>query len=302
MTHAPPAIAVLAHAVPHAHAEPWWAVWNPDPLILGNAAALSTLYAVGLTRMWRSAGVGHGVSRLRAAAFAAGVAMLLIALVSPVDPLSDELSWVHMIQHMLLMTVAAPLFVAGAPGRVAAWALPERWRRRALGAMARSAAWRPAAYVLWQPLLLWALYAVVLWVWHLPALYGAALADELIHDAQHLSFFVAAALYWRVLLDPFGRYRLDRGVGVLYLFATSMHATVLGVFMTLSPRVWYGAYLGRTDAWGLTALEDQQLAGLTMWMPACAVYAALAAALFAAWLDGLSDPQPAPARSTEEPR
>ena len=75
MTHAPPAIAVLAHAAPHAHAEPWWAVWNPDPLILGNAAVLSTLYAVGLTRMWRSAGVGHGVSRLRAAAFAAGVAI-----------------------------------------------------------------------------------------------------------------------------------------------------------------------------------------------------------------------------------
>jgi putative membrane protein len=280
---APPAFAHggTAHVHPDA---PWWTVWNWDPVILPNLILLTWLYGHGLVRMWRRSGVGHTVSRGQAFAFAAALLTLFVALISPIDPLSDELSWVHMVQHMLLMMVAAPLFVLGGPASVMVWALPQSWRLAIGRWRRRIEAWHSPWYLLWQPLLMWSLYAVTLWIWHLPALYHAALRDPWIHEFQHLTFFVASCLFWRVLLDPLGRLRLSRGVGVLYLFTTSLHASVLGVFMALSPQVWYSDYDGRTQAWNLTPLQDQQLAGLIMWMPACMMYAVVATAVFAVWL------------------
>jgi cytochrome c oxidase assembly factor CtaG len=262
-----------------------WSQWNGDPWLLASLALPSLLYAAGVRRLWANAGSGRAVSRRQVGAFAAGVATLIVALVSPLDAASDQLQSAHMIQHMLLMMVAAPLLMIGAPGYVVLWALPRPWRSRALPALRRWRGWRPAMYVLWQPLFLWALFAVTLWVAHLPAIYEAALHDEFLHALQHTAFLVTACLFWGVLLDPIARLRLDRGTGVLYLFGTSLHATLLGVYMALAPRVWYPSYVGRTEGWRLTPLEDQQLAGLIMWMPACMVYAIVAAVVFAWWLE-----------------
>jgi cytochrome c oxidase assembly factor CtaG len=103
-------------------------------------------------------------------------------------------------------------------------------------------------------------------------------------------FFVTSCLFWRVLLDPLSRLRMNQGAGVIYLFLTSLHATILGVFMALSPRVWYSDYVPRTGRWNLTPLEDQQLAGLIMWMPACMIYAAVAAVIFALWVRDMGRP------------
>jgi putative membrane protein len=260
---------------------PWWTRWNFDPLILFNITALSVLYVAGLRRIWGRAGRGRGASRLQAASFAGAMLAVIIALISPLDPLSDELSYMHMIQHMTLMMIAAPLFILSSPALVMLWALPRGARHWAARLQGRLSAWRPGRYLLWQPLTLWLLYAFTLWVWHLPGLYGAALRYAWVHELQHVCFFVAAALFWRVLIDPITRLSLNRAAGVLYLFTTSLHATVLGVFMALAPRPWYPEYLGRTAAFNLTALEDQQLAGFIMWMPACAIYAIVAAAIFA---------------------
>jgi len=188
------------------------------------------------------------------------------------------------VQHMALMMVAAPLLVLGAPAFVLLWALPLEWRKRLTPVIHWVERWNSPWYLLWQPLLLWSLFAVALWIWHLPPLYQAALRDRVVHDFQHLVFLGAAFLFWRVLLDPLSRLRLGRGAGVLYLFTTSLHASALGVFMALSPRVWYLDYQATAPAWQLTPLEDQQIAGLIMWMPACMVYALAAAALFALWL------------------
>lgn len=286
--------AALAHGgAHHAGDGHWWAMWNMDPPTLLSLALISGLYAAGLRRMWRRAGHGRGISRGQAAAFAASIVALVIALISPLDPLSDQLSSVHMVQHMLLMMVAAPLFILGSPLLATLWAMPSRLRVPGLRALRRSGAWRPTRYLLWQPLLLWVIYAFTLWVWHLPALYQAALRVRLVHEVQHVTFFVASCLFWRVLLDPINRRTLVRGAAVLYLFTTSLHATVLGVFMALAPMPWYSDYVGRTQAWNLTPLEDQQFAGLIMWMPACLIYAVAAAALFVIWVKE-SDPDPAP--------
>jgi putative membrane protein len=198
--------------------------------------------------------------------------------------MSSQLSATHMVQHMLLMMLAAPLLALGSPGFVMLWALPLRWRRGAGPWLRCLETGHSVSYRLWQPVLIWSVYAITLWIWHLPALYQAALRRHLVHEIQHLAFLLTAFLFWRVLLDPIGRLKLSRGAGVLYLFATSLHAGALGAFMTLSPRAWYPAYAATTPAWGLTPLADQQLAGLIMWMPACSIYALAAAAMFFTWL------------------
>jgi putative membrane protein len=275
-----------AHGPPRPpHGGPWWTAWNfEQPLVLSNLGLFGTMYAVGLLRVWRKAGVGKPIPVRNACFFAAGMLTLLVALLSPVDVFADELSWMHMIQHMLLMGVAAPLLVAGTPFLVALWAFPLSWRRGYGRLKHRIEQWKPVRYLLWQPLLMWSVFAFTLWIWHLPRLYEATLYDDLFHDFQHFTFVAVSCLFWRVLLDPVSRLRLSRGAGVLYLFLTSLHATLLGVFMTLAPKTWYPFYEDRAPRWNLTGLEDQQIAGLIMWMPACMVYALVAALLLGWWL------------------
>ncbi len=279
----------------------WWTLWNVDPWIIINLVALSALYAGGYARMRAQRAERPTIMRRQAGLFWAGVAFLILALLSPIDVLASELLWVHMVQHMVLMNLAAPLVVMGAPMRIMIWSLPPEYRQLA-------GRWRQALgeqgvprYLLWQPIVLWCLYALVLWTWHLPSLYEAALRSEIVHDLQHLMFFAVSCLFWRVLFDPIGRLRLSRGAAVVYLFLTSLHATVLGVFMALAPSLWYPTYAGRTEPWGLKALEDQQFAGYIMWMPACMVYAVIAAVLFVRWI-GEADPRSATTALAPQPR
>lgn len=145
-------------------AEPgtWWRAWNWDPFILLSLGLLAWLYGRGLVRLWRKAGVGQKVSRWQAACYVAALGVLFLALLSPLDALSEELSSLHMVQHMLLMTVAAPLFVLASPTLVLAWGLPEG--REGRGSLFFTSTFRlPQASILWQPLFLWALFAVTLW-------------------------------------------------------------------------------------------------------------------------------------------
>jgi putative membrane protein len=265
-----------------------WSAWNWDPLILLSLGLLVWFYGWGLCRLWARVGWGQKIRLWQAACFLAALAALLFALLSPIDVLAAELASIHMVQHMVLIMVAAPLFVIGSPGYVLAWGLSAGWKSR--GRSIYSFAFRlPQESLLWHPLLLWTLFAALTWLWHHPVLYQAALRDPLLHDAQHLSFFVVACLFWRACLDPLATRRLGPLASIPYLFATSVQASALGVFLALSPRTWYDVYAERTGAWGFTPLEDQQLAGLIMWMPACLIFPAIAAIVFAAWLARLPD-------------
>lgn len=256
-----------------------WRSWNYDFLILLNLCLLGTLYLRGIRRLWRKAGAGRGVARPQAAAFLCSLAILFVALISPLHALSEELVSAHMVQHMLLMVVAAPLFMLGSPGLILTWGFEPSWRPF----LARWRRWLDAGTV-GRPASAWMVHAATLWIWHLPVAYEAAVVDPFVHDAQHLSFFGAACLFWRSLFAPVRRLQLNPLVAVIALFTTSLHAMLLGVFMALSPVIWYEAYASHTVVWGLTPLEDQQLAGLIMWMPACLVYPAAAVAVFGNWL------------------
>lgn len=274
------------HGTAEASTQPVLLRWTFPLLPTLGLTLMSLVYGLGVFRLWGRAGVcAGGISRRQAGAFAVGIVVLAIALVSPVDALSDELGWMHMIQHMLLMAVGAPILVLGSPGVAMLWLLPLSWRKKFGTWKSRAATGRWVNRLAWQPVVLLLLYTFTLWVWHLPRLYEAALHDDLVHDFQHFTFIATSMLFWRVLLDPISRHRMSRAGAMFYLFLTTMQATMLGVFMTLAPTVWYPTYDGRTDVWNLTAIQDQQIAGLIMWMPACTIYAVIAAVALTTWLE-----------------
>lgn len=230
-------------------------------LIALNLALLSVAYVRG----WKRKG-----ERRSLLLFAGGVLATILALFPPIDRLSEELLSVHMIQHTLLMMVSAPLFVFSYSDYFVKIGLRAKLRRSiwALGRMLAGV----GMLRLSRPLAAALLYALALWIWHLPFLYQAALADKWIHNIQHLAFFGTSYLFWKVLLRRIGRPALNPAAGILYLFVAGLHSTALGVLMALSPRIAYPIYQDKAMAYGLSALEDQQLAGYIMWMPAGTSY------------------------------
>ncbi|HEX8363418.1 MAG TPA: cytochrome c oxidase assembly protein [Longimicrobium sp.] len=256
-----------------------WSAWAWEPWVVAGLFVSAWLYSRGTERLWRRAGVGHGVRRWEAGCFAAGMLTLVVAMVSPLHPLGGVLFSAHMVQHELLMAVAAPLLVLGRPVVPVLWALPIRWRR-AGGAAARSGrgAWRLVS----APFAAWLLHAAALWFWHIPGPYQATLTSEAMHTLQHASFLGTGLLFWWALFHG-RRGRMGYGAAVFYLFATAMHSGGLGALLTFARQPWYPAY-GATAAWGLTPLEDQQLAGLIMWIPAGVSYLVAGLALVAAWM------------------
>jgi putative membrane protein len=192
------------------------------------------------------------------------------------------LFWVHMTQHELLMIIAAPLLVLARPLVYFLWALPAHWRER-LGAFSKNRTFAATWRTLTGALFVWLLHAATIWGWHIPPLYRASVENEFVHGLQHTMFLGTALLFWWTLVH--GRYgRMGYGIAVLYVFTTAVHTSVLGALMTFAQDVWYPIYEGRTAAWHLTALQDQQIGGLIMWIPAGTVFIVLGLALLAAWI------------------
>jgi cytochrome c oxidase assembly factor CtaG len=278
----------LVVALMHAAGEPGSltpaavAAWTIEPGVAIPLFVAAGLYTVGVVRLWRAGGRGAGIRVWQASCFGAGCAAVVAALMSPIDTISTELSSAHMVQHELLMIVAAPLLVAGVPLVAMLCALPQPIR----GPIARTmrTRWLSVAWaVLSAPATVWILHAIALWTWHIPVFYEAALRSEAVHALEHACFFGTAALFWWGITR--GRYgRIGYGAAVIYVFATALHSGMLGAALTVSPSVWYPIYAATTPAWGMTPLEDQQLAGLIMWVPAGLVFTAVGLLYFAAWL------------------
>jgi putative membrane protein len=169
----------------------------------------------------------------------------------------------------------------GAPLVAMLWAMPSGFRRRLVSGLQRTRV--PVIWgLLTAPSVAFVLYGLALWIWHVPALYDEALGHEAVHAIQHLCFFGTAALFWWGIVH--GRQgRVAYGAAVVYLFVTALHGGVLGALLTMSPRVLYAPYVSHHPA-GLSALEDQQLAGLLMWIPGGLAFVAGALFLLAAWL------------------
>jgi putative membrane protein len=272
-----------AHAGP-ATPETLWRAWNPDPLVLGPVILAAWLYLRGVTALWRSAGRGRGVPPWRVGLFFCGLLAVLVAVVSPLDALAAALFSAHMAQHLVLMLVAAPLLALSAPLVPFLWAVPRAQRRRLSRTWKRRVVPRRLWHVLTAPLVALAAHVIAIWLWHLPPLYDGALTSNALHTVEHAMFFGTALLFWWVLFPTGGHRRLPAGLSVLYIFAVAMQGGLLGVLLLFANATWYTSHVATAPAWGMTALEDQHLAGVIMWVPAGMIYTVAALALFALWL------------------
>jgi putative membrane protein len=259
-----------------------WHGWSLEPAVVLALGVTAWLYWRGVRQLWRSAGAARGIQRWEAGAFTGGWLALALALVSPLHRLGAVLFSAHMAQHELLMVVAAPLLVLGRPIVPFLWALPVSWRR-ALGSWTASSPLSTAWTFLTLPLVAWTAHALAIWLWHAPALYQATLDSDLMHTLQHLSFLGTAVLFWWTVLR-WREGRLGRPAAVLSVFTTSVHTSLLGALLAFSSSLWYPLYAARTLPWGVTPLEDQQLAGLIMWVPAGLGYLFATLAIVASWL------------------
>jgi cytochrome c oxidase assembly factor CtaG len=212
--------------------------------------------------------------------FALGWLVLAGALFSPIDALADRSFALHMLQHELLMLVAAPMFVLARPLEAWTWSLSPYLRRRA--AVVTHAKWtKPAWRAITSPSGAWCLHASALWIWHVPALFVAALSHPWVHVLQHACFLGSALLFWWSVL----RYRAAlHGAGAMVsVFTTMLHTGALGALLTLAAHPFY-LVPGQPTILGLTALEDQQLGGLIMWVPGSLAYLIAGLILAAGWL------------------
>ena len=197
---------------------------------------------------------GARKGRRRQGWFLAGWATLTIALVG-IDSWADRSFTGHMVQHELIMVVGAPLLVLARPLGTLLWALPYIWRRRA-GRLLTHPVVRRGWITVTLPAVAWGVQTVLLWIWHAPALFEAALETPWIHGLQHFSFFAGAVVFWWSIIQR------PRGVAILSLFTAAVQSGALGALLAFSPHSWYSHY----------AMDDQHLAGLLMWIPGSAAY------------------------------
>lgn len=263
----PAAAAAVLVAVPPAWAhggavarEDLAGAWRPEPPVVLAAVVALALFAQAFVRLRRRGRRDHA-SWSRAGLFLAGIAAILLALVSPLDAVGEQyLASGHMLQHLLVADVAAALLVLAVRGPLLFFLLPaDLLRGLARGPLRRFASW------LARPRVSFAIWAVVLVGWHVPAAYEAALRYPLVHDVQHTSFLVAGLLAWTQLVDParHGRLGFARRIG----FAAGLFAvgTLVSDALIFSFRPLYGFFADQPERlFGLSPLLDQQLAGLLM--------------------------------------
>ncbi|TFI58875.1 cytochrome c oxidase assembly protein [Sphingomonas parva] len=261
-----------------AHAGETHGGWTLAPWIVVPLLASASLYGWGWLRLRRRSEYGRTALGRAALLFAAGWATLAAALVSPLHEAGEASFTMHMIEHELIMLPAALLLVAARPGAVFLWGLPAAARNR-IGRAVHAA--KPVWRGLTDPVAATLLQLAVMAGWHAPALFGRALERDSWHVAQHLSFLLSALLFWWAMTHGRGG-RHGHGTASLCLFLTSLGGGALGALMTFSGSPWYEGYaaMGMTPQ-GLTPIEDQQLAGLLMWIPGGIFHAA--AALYFLW-------------------
>lgn len=256
--------------------------WDPDLSVLIGCAALLAAY-------WRA----HRGDLSRAGWFVAGVAVLLLALISPLDALGDEyLFSAHMLQHLLLELAVPPLLLLGITPRFARAVID----RRPLGRIER---------VLGNPLIAWTLAIATLALWHLPRLFDAALSNEYVHIAEHLCFMTTATIFWWPILAPLPQCRISPLWAQGYLLGGAMANSLLGIWLTFAPAGLYAPYLRPADslhvaallrgAWGMTPALDQEVGGLLMWVGGGFVFLAAMVVLLLQWFGMTETERVAPA-------
>ncbi len=252
--------------------------WRPEVLLV--LGGLGMLYTIGWWRVrqrTRRSRWGQAAS-WRLLSYWSGLIIIGLALLSPIEVLVQQLFVMHMFQHLLMIMIAPPLLLITNPMPMILWGLPDRVRQgvgtgigRLLG---REAAFRHSLRSVTGGGVVWLIWVVALLGWHDPALYNAALESQLVHDIEHLTFFLASLLFWWRITGAGPR--IHKQTSLIGRVATLMAAVPLNMFLGIAlffaNKPWYTYYLAVPRLWGLDALYDQQLGGFIMWVPGSMMY------------------------------
>jgi putative membrane protein len=268
-----------------------WSIQAP----LAYVAIAGMLYWLGGRRPRARTG-----TPLQTASFLAGLVTIVLALDSPIDGYADELFWVHMLQHVLLLTVAPPLILLGRPWPRMWRALPLQQRTTISRSIAR-ARWAAPLRALTRPIPAFVLFNVTILAWHIPAAYDATLTSNAIHQLEHAMFFFTGLLFWARVIDPGPlRPRLIWPARVAYVVGAMIVGWVLAIILVVVPHPLYAHYAQLVERpGGISAITDQQLAGGVMWVPGSIAYGIAALIGFYRWLEPDGAPRPSrPALTT----
>ncbi len=260
--------------------------WPFEPVVLIGVELAAVLYVIGGAS--RQARRGATSGHWRSAAFWLGLLCILLALQSPIEMFARQLFWVHMVQHLLLMVVAAPLLALASPWTRLWRALPLGFRR----SVARPVFLDPRlAPVRWsyrqvaRPGVIWVLAACNLWLWHLPPLYNLTLTSHAVHHLEHGLFLALGLAFWAHVFDqhPF-RAPLGSLARASYVFFAMVQSWGLATILSFATSPFYAYALLPSRPGGISALTDQQLAGGMMWVPGAITYSIVFIALLFRWL------------------
>lgn len=226
----------------------------------------------------------------RLVAYWVGLLAVALALLSPIDALGQQLFFMHMVQHLLLIMIAPPLLLIANPLPFILWGLPAAWRRKVGGlfslALHRESGFRRGLRAATQPGIIWMVWVISLIGWHDPSLYNAALRYEWVHNVEHLSFFIASMLLWWHLTGAGPRVHKQFGLlGRIGLVLSVVPPNMLtGVVLAFAEQGYYSYYSAVPRLWGFDVLMDQQLGGVIMWVPGSMMYIVAALILIGRFL------------------
>ena len=245
---------------PHGILAAWsWPLWPAVGIVIAGALYVRGWHALQRTR-------ARELPRWRAVCFFGGLLALWIALASPIDALDDFLLSAHMLQHFILMSVAPPLLVLGAPLVPMLRGLP-RWIVRALRPLFASRTLHKVAHALAHPAVAWLLMNVAYLGWHVPRAFELTLRSEAWHNTEHMCFLLTSIVFWWVIVEPWpSRTRWSRWVVIPYLLTADVVNTILSAVLAFSGKVLYPSYGAAERITRLTPLKDQVLAGSEMWV------------------------------------
>jgi len=245
--------------------------WSPPLGVDVSLCLAAIVYARGWFRLHEAS--PKLVSTWRLAAFIAGIVSVWIAIGSPVEAFDEASLTIHMVQHLLLMAVAPPLILLGAPALPLLRGLPQWMARGVAGPFLR---WGPVKFLgrlATHPAVCWLAATFALIGWHLPAVFESALRSEGLHDLEHAMFFVTGLLFWWPVVQPWpSNARWPRWSIPLYLFCATLPCDVLSAFLVFCNRVVYSSYLSAPRAFGISALQDQECAAALMWTCVTIIY------------------------------
>ncbi len=244
----------------------WWTAWNFDPLLLIPIALVGFWYARGLRR-WPERSREH--SSWRVASYYAGLIVLVLAFESPLDRLGEHQFSMHMIQHNVVMMIVPPLILLGAPTTPMLRGIPRWLRQGVVRPVAGNVVARAVYRVVTFPIVAMALFAMSQWGWHLyPGLYDRALNEDWLHNLQHASFLLVSMIFWWNIIDPKPLHsRIPPLARILYFYGAMIPKHILAAFIVFADEPFYPTYERVYRFLPGSPIEDQQLAGLLMWVP-----------------------------------